>query len=140
MNYRSPDPNFTLIPIEQISIKINTTLPDTLVLSHHHSAFHEPQGNVAPRHPGCSNFIKQFFFRFFFSIQDLFAYGNGTSYPSSHLPTALNGATFSVEVTVTATEAVMDWHQNPALPHHILQRYQSNSKIISQPYPATISV
>ena len=123
MNYCFPGPNFNLI---SISIKINTTLPDTLALRHRHSVFHEPRGNVAPRHPGCSHILKLFFFGFFSSsIQDFFAHGDGTHRPD--LPTALNGTTFSVEVTVTATEAVMDWHQNPALPHHVLQRYQYNS-------------
>ena len=129
MNYCFPGPNFNLI---SISIKINTTLPDTLALRHRHSVFHEPRGNVAPRHPGCSHILKLFFFGFFSSsIQDFFAHGKGTHRPD--LPTALNGTTFSVEVTVTATEAVMDWHQNPSLPHHILCKYQFIRRRRKQP-------
>ena len=54
-------------------------------------------------------------------------------HPPTYVPAALNGATFSVKAAVAASKAVMDGHQNPSLPHHILCKYQFIRRRRKQP-------
>ena len=54
-------------------------------------------------------------------------------HPPTYVPAALNGATFSVKAAVAASKAVMDGHQNPSLPHHILCKYQFRRRRRKQP-------